>query len=90
MLPEGRDETGFVWIRELRFPDYFHLQDFDNLVVEKVYSYREGDAPPECWEATIFEDEKCQKILGKQEFNTEREAKEFLEYYVVTKLKGKL
>lgn len=83
MLPE---EQNFVWVQDLRYPDYFRLQNFENLVVEKVYVYREEHIP-ECWEATIFEDDSCQKIIGRDLFDTEREAKEFLENYVVRRLK---
>ncbi|HSX04035.1 MAG TPA: hypothetical protein VLG76_04840 [Rhabdochlamydiaceae bacterium] len=84
MLPEERN---FVWLQDLRYPDYFRLENFENLIVEKVTDYRE-DLPPECWEATIFEDDSCQKVVGRQLFDTEKEAKEFLESYVVKKLKG--
>jgi hypothetical protein len=84
MIPE---ELNFTWIQDLRYPDYFRLQNFENLVVERVYDYR-GDHEAEWWEATIFEDDACQKIIGRELFNTEQEAKEFLESYVLKRLKG--
>ncbi len=81
MLPE---EQNFTWIQDLRYPDYFRLQNFEHLVVEKVYDYT-GDISS--WEATIFEDDRCEKIKGRAPFKTEQEAKEFLESYVLKKLK---
>ena len=87
MLPEGKDEQGFVWIRDLRYEDYWRLQDFEHLVVCKTYQERE-EHPPVCWEATVFDSERGEKIIGRELFDTESEAKAFLESYLELSLKN--
>ncbi len=85
---EGKDSSGYVWIRDLGYDDYYHLKDFEHLVVSKVVDYSES-LPREHWEAIIFENEQCQKVIGREEFKTEREAKECIENYVEITLKNR-
>ena len=80
---EGKDLNGYVWIPNLRYDNYFYLKDFEHLVVSKVFD------PIEQWEATVFEDEKCQKILSRQAFRTQREAQECLQQYLEISLKNR-
>lgn len=87
MQPEGKDDQGYQWIRDLRYDDYWRLQDFEHLVVCKTYQERE-EHPPICWEATIFDSEKAEKVIAREWFNTEQEAKEFLETYLELSLKN--
>src|SRR3972149_7777863 len=84
---EGKDAQGFVWIQDTRFENYYYLKDFEHLVVSKVSDFSE-QLPKEHWEATIFEDETCSKIVGREEFATMRKAQECLENYVEISLKN--
>lgn len=85
---EGKDAKGYVWIQDLRYDDYYYLKDFEHLVVSKVIEYSES-LPAEHWEATIYEDETCSKILGRQEFKTIGEAQQCLEEVMETMLKNR-
>jgi len=85
---EGKDSSGYVWIQDLRYDNYYHLKDFEHLVVSKVTDFSAA-LPKEHWEAIIFENEKCQKVIGREEFKTEREAKACLENYVEITLKNR-
>ena len=82
---EGRDGKGYVWISDSRNGDYFYLKDFEHLVVTKVSDT--GDR--EHWDAIIFEDETCSKVIGKEEFATEEEAKHCLERVMELALKNR-
>jgi hypothetical protein len=68
---DGKDLYGYVWIQDSRNDEYYYLKDFEHLVVMKVEK--------EQWEAILFEDERCQKVIGRQEFATKRAAQESLE-----------
>jgi hypothetical protein len=87
-MGEGKDSKGFVWVLDRRFDDFYYLQDFEHVTVMKVTNFSEHFLP-EHWEATIYEDASCQKVLGREEFPTEKEAKSFLEEYVQKILKNK-
>lgn len=87
-MPEGRDARGYVWIAESRYDDFFYLQDFESLVVCRVNA-RDETLPPDHWEAIIYADSSCQKVLGKEAFATEAKAKAFLEEYLEKILKNK-
>lgn len=80
---EGKDLKGYIWIRDDRYDDYYYLKDFENLVVTKIFE------PSEMWEAAVYEDEKCQKILSRQTFRTQREAQECLQQYLEITLKNR-
>lgn len=84
---EGRDLQGYSWIRRGQ-DDYYYLKDFEHLVVMKVVNFSES-LPKEHWEAIVFEDELCQKILGRQEFATQREAQENLEQFMEISIKNR-
>jgi hypothetical protein len=85
---EGKDLNGYVWIPDLRNEAYYYLKDFEHLVVMKVTNFSEA-LLPEHWEAVVFEDEACQKVVGRQEFATMREAQESLEQLVEISLKNR-
>ncbi len=85
---EARDLQGYVWIQDLRYEDYYYLKDFEHLVVMKVVDFSES-LPKEHWEAIIYEDERCQKVIGRQAFATQREAQAFLEQYMEITLKNR-
>ena len=80
-MPEGKDINGIMWVQDRRYDDYFYIADFEHLVVCKVNQFSET-LPPVHWEAIIFEDEKCQKVIGQEEFMTEKQAKAYLEEYL--------
>lgn len=86
-MPEGKDEKGFAWIQETRYEDYYYLKDFEHLVITKVNEFSQT-LPPEHWEAIIFEDERCQKVIARQPFATMEEAKQCLENIVENTLKN--
>lgn len=85
---EGKDLNGYVWIQDLRDEEYYYLKDFEHLVVMKVANFSES-LPSEHWEAVVFEDETCQKVVGRQEFASQEEAKESLERLVQISLKNR-
>ncbi len=85
---EGRDMSGYAWIRDDRYDEYYYLQDFEHLVVMKVVGYSET-LPKEHWEAVIYEDGSCQKIIGRQEFPTLRQAQENLEEIMEVVIKNR-
>jgi len=85
---EGKGAEGYIWLIDERVENAFYLKDFEHLVVMKVVSYEE-EMPQEHWEAIVFEDETCSKIVGKQDFATEREAKECLEQVMEIALKNR-
>ena len=85
---EGKDMNGYVWIPDPRNDEYYYLKDFEHLVVMKVSNFSESFLQ-EHWEAIVFEDETCQKVLGRQEFATLREAQESLEQLVEISLKNR-
>ncbi len=80
-LPEGKDKEGYVWVQDLRYDDYFYLKDFEHLVVMKVSDYS-STLPRLHWEALVYEDESCSKIVGRQECKTKEEAQAYLERLV--------
>lgn len=85
---EGKDLHGYLWIRDSRNDEYYYLKDFEHLVVMKVVNFSES-LPKDHWEAVIFEDERCQKVIGRQEFATMREAKENLEQVMELLIKNR-
>jgi hypothetical protein len=85
---EGKDSNGYVWIRDLRYDDYYYLKDFEHLAVIKVVDFSEN-LSKEHWEAIVFEDEKCSQIIGRQEFTTKEEAQECLERLMELALKNR-
>jgi len=87
-LIEGKDLHGYVWIRDLRYDDYYYLKDFEHLVVMKVVNFSER-LPKEHWEAVIFEDERCQQVVGREEFATIREAQVSLEQLMEVLIKNR-
>lgn len=87
-MPEGKDSKGYLWIQDHRVDNTFHLADFEHLVVCKVNQFSEK-LPADHWEAIIFDDESCQKVLGREEFMTELQAKSFLEENLEKILKNK-
>jgi hypothetical protein len=87
-MPEQEDEHGYIWIQELRYDDYYYLKDFDNLVVTKVTDYNDS-LPKEHWEAIVYEDDSCSKVLGREIFKTKQEAQESLERYKEIALKNR-
>lgn len=88
MSIEGKDLQGYVWIRDLRYDDYYYLKDFEHLVVTKVDNFSES-LPKEHWEAIVFEDERCQKVIGRQEFATMKAAQESLEQLMEVLIKNR-
>jgi hypothetical protein len=85
---EGKDLQGYSWLRDLRYDDYYYLKDFEHLVVMKVVNFSET-LPKEHWEAIVFEDERCQKVVGRQEFMTMREAQMSLEQLMEVLIKNR-
>ncbi|MGC1879015.1 MAG: hypothetical protein WA347_06495 [Rhabdochlamydiaceae bacterium] len=85
---EGKDLQGYSWLRDLRYDDYYYLKDFEHLVVMKVVNFSET-LPKEHWEAIVFEDERCQKVVGRQEFMTIREAQMSLEQLMEVLIKNR-
>lgn len=86
---EGRDlEGSYEWIQDSRNEEYYYLKDFEHLVVMKVMEF-DGSDYKEKWEAVIFEDERCQKVIGRQEFMTKREAQQQLEQYMEILIKNR-
>ena len=88
MSIEGKGMEGYIWLVDERVENAFYLKDFEHLVVMKVVSYEE-EMPQEHWEALIFEDETCSKIVGRQAFATEQQAKECLEQVMEIVLKNR-
>lgn len=80
---EGKDLQGYAWIRALRYDEYYYLKDFEHLVVMKVVD------PKEHWEAIVFEDERCQHVVGREEFPTLRQAQANLEQLMEVILKNR-
>lgn len=85
---EGKDRQGYCWIKDLRYDDYYYLKDFEHLVVMKVVDFSES-LPKEHWEAIVFEDERCQKVIGRQAFATIRQAQESLEQLMEISIKNR-
>lgn len=85
---EGKDLQGYVWEKNPLYDDYYFLRDFEHLVVMKVVNYSES-LPEEHWEAIVFEDETCQKVIARQELATKREAQGSLERLVEISLKNR-
>lgn len=85
---EGRDLQGYAWIRDLRYDEYYYLKDFEHLVVMKVVNFSET-LPQEHWEAVVFEDESCQKVISRQEFSTLKEAQNCLEQFMEISIKNR-
>lgn len=85
---EGKDLQGYSWIRDLRYDEYYYLKDFEHLVVMKVVNFSET-LPAEHWEAVVFEDERCQKVVGRQEFATMRQAQQSLEQFMEAVIKNR-
>lgn len=85
---EGRDLKGYVWIQDLHYDHYYYLQAFEHLVVMKVSDYSEV-YPRDHWEAIIYEDESCSKIVGRQEFRTKEEAQNCIERLVEISLRNR-
>jgi hypothetical protein len=56
--------------------------------VMKVVDFSEA-LPKEHWEAIVFEDERCQKVIGRQEFMTMREAQMSLEQFMEVLIKNR-
>ena len=87
-MVEGRDVQGYSWIRDLRYDEYYYLKDFEHLVVTKVVDFSES-LPREHWEALVYEDERCQKVVGRQEFTTMRAAQRSLEDFMEKTIKNR-
>ncbi|MCI0381922.1 MAG: hypothetical protein L0207_02580 [Chlamydiae bacterium] len=89
-MDEHREKNGrdFIWVQDLRYDDFFRLQDYEHLIVSKIFEIKEG-SPISYWEAAIYEDDTCQMLVGREIFNTQQEAKEFLENYVLISLKNR-
>lgn len=85
---EGKDLQGYAWIKDLRYDEYYYLKDFEHLVVMKVVDFSE-QMQKEHWEAIIFEDERCQRVVGRQEFATLREAQASLEQFMEVVIKNR-
>ncbi len=85
---EGKDLQGYAWIKDLRYEEYYYLKDFEHLVVMKVVDFSET-LPKEHWEAIVFEDERCQQVIGRQEFLTLREAQASLEQFMEISIKNR-
>ena len=85
---EGKDLQGYSWIRNTHYEDYYYLKDFEHLVAMKVTDFSET-LPKEHWEAVVFEDERCQQVVGRQMFATLQEAKESLEQYMEISIKNR-
>lgn len=82
---EWKDEYGYGWIQDLRYDDYYYLTNFEHLVVTKAVNPNGR----EVWEAIVFEDETCTKVIGKQEFPTIQEAQRCLEEVMEKSLKNR-
>lgn len=78
----------YIWIRDQRDDEYYYLKDFEHLVVMKVSDFSER-LPKEHWEAIVFEDESCQKVIGRQEFATKEEAQASLIRFKEISLKNR-
>ena len=87
-MHEGKDINGYLWVCDSRNGDYYYLKDFEHLIVMKVVNFSEN-LPKEHWEAVVFEDERCQKVVGHQEFATMREAQENLEQLMEVVIKNR-
>lgn len=85
---EGKDLQGYSWIQDMRYEDYYYLKDFEHLVVMKVVDFSES-LPKEHWEAIVFEDERCQKVIGHQEFTTMKAAQANLEEFMEVLIKNR-
>lgn len=85
---EGKGLKGYIWEQDLRYDDYYYLKDFEHLVVTKVNEYSTR-LPKDHWEAIVYQDESCSKIVGRQEFKTKEEAQECLERIVEISLKNR-
>ncbi len=85
---EGKDIDGYAWIPDPRNDAYYYLKDFEHLIVMKVVNFSES-LPKEHWEAVVFEDECCQKVVGRQEFMTMREAQQSLEEFMEISIKNR-
>ncbi len=85
---EGKDMQGYSWIQDLRNDEYYYLKDFEHLVVMKVVDFSET-LPKEHWEAVVFEDERCQKVVARQAFMTQREAQASLEQFMEISIKNR-
>lgn len=88
MTLEGKGEEGYIWLVDERLENAFYLKDFEHLVAMKVVDFEE-EMPQEHWEAVVFEDDTCSKVVGRQAFATEREAKECLEEIMEITLKNR-
>jgi hypothetical protein len=88
MMNEGKDLQGYLWIKDFRYDDYYYLKDFEHLVVMKVVDFSESLAK-EHWEAIVFEDERCQKVIGRQAFASMKEAQNNLEELMEVLIKNK-
>ena len=64
------------------------MRDFEQMVVCKVNNFSER-LPPDHWEAIVYEDEGGHKVVGKEEFTTELQAKKYIEDLVEKILKNK-
>lgn len=87
-MPEGKDKEGYVWVLEQRDGEYYYLKDFEHLVVMKVANFSET-FPKEHWEAVVFEDGSCRKIVGRQEFATKNDAQKSLEQLMEVIIKNR-
>ncbi|MBS0604187.1 MAG: hypothetical protein JSS60_04005 [Verrucomicrobia bacterium] len=87
-MHEGKDLQGYSWVQDTHFENYYYLKDFEHLVVMKVVNFSEA-LPIEHWEAVVFEDERCQKVIGRQEFPTMREAQANLEQFMEVLIKNR-
>ena len=85
---EGKDKTGYVWLQDLRYDDYYYLKDFEHLIVTRVNDYS-SSLPRQHWEAIVYEDESCSKIVGRQECKTKEEAQSYLERFVEIALRNR-
>jgi hypothetical protein len=85
---EGKDRFGYAWIQDLRYDDFYYLKDFEHLVIMKVTDWCD-DQPKTYWEAIVFEDESCQKIVGRQACATLQDAKYVLEHILEISLKNR-
>lgn len=85
---EGKDLQGYAWIRDFRYEEYYYLKDFEHLVVMRVVDFSE-QLQKEHWEAIVFEDERCQKVVGRQEFSTRGEAQASLEQLMEVLIKNR-
>lgn len=87
-MHEGKDINGYLWIQDSRNDEYYYLKDFEHLVVMKVVNFSEA-LPKEHWEAIVFDDERCQEVVGRQEFATMRQAQQSLEQLMEVIIKNR-